>query len=177
MTSLSHHRRALTIAGILLAVAIATATPVLLRMHDNDSARSAPDPLSGDWIVTSIDGGSAQPIVVPREIGAEFSWTPAGPQRVPAPEGRSVIKHIRASVDASDGATSYGCYYDRDGDRLTLHKCLASLEFPLNRTALQQAVAHSFEQAFREREMPVASTGDGDLAVTLGRFIFTLSQD
>lgn len=176
ITRVSERRRAATVIGIVLAVAVAIGTVIFLRMQGDDSSSGAAPTLSGRWMVTRIDADSAEPIVVPSRQGAEFSWTPAGPQRVIGPDGEWQQRNVPPSLDASDGVSTYGCFYDRDGDQVMLRNCVVTPNVPVNPTDLQQAVGAAFEQAFRNKTMKVTSTPEGGLAVTLGGTVFTLTK-
>src|SRR4051794_41149832 len=76
-------RAPLFAAAAVLLIAV-TVSLIFVRGSDRGThvMNAVPTKLSGRWAVTRIEVGSAQMIAVPRDQGAEFLWTPAGPQRV-----------------------------------------------------------------------------------------------
>jgi hypothetical protein len=170
----SSTRRTATLVAAAIAVAAVIGVTIFLSVRDDESS-GRPTTLSGRWVVTRIQVGSSQPIAVPHGYGADFDWIPAGPQRVIGPSGgKSITKDFGPALDASDGISSYGCFYTRAGDVLTLTGCANTLNVPIHPTELQRTVSAAFDRAFRNAKMTVASTYADGLSVTLGDTVFTL---
>jgi hypothetical protein len=167
-------RRAVVIGVLIAAAVVAVGVSIFVHVSGGGTKTGDETSLFGRWSVTRIDVGSPHTITVPLDYGAEFLWTPAGPQRVPTIDGGWEERYMDASLDASDGISSYGCFYTRVGDELTLNNCVVTPNVPVKYTELEQTVVAAFERAFRTARMTVANAGEGVLKVSLGDTVFTL---